>query len=325
MRRRLAALTVVPLLLLGTAACGEDADTGSENGTSPAAGSADVDMGEEIPGLEVTGELGASPEVTLEDPLENTDTVFEVITAGDGAVVEEGRPASLHMQVANGETGEKTVGTYEQGRPLTGVIAKDQIFPAVHEAIVGLPAGSRVAIATTAEDAFGEQAAQYGVKAEEHVIFIVDVMDVPLTGPEGDEADVPEDVPAIEENAEGDVTGFSFDQAAKPSGELRVTPVIEGDGEPVEAGDSVTFDYLGQIYGTDTVFDESYTTAPRTFQVGAGQLIKGWDEGLVGVKTGSRVIIEAPPEFGYGKQGNPQAKIKGTDTLIFVVDVLGVS
>lgn len=325
MRRRLAALTVVPLLLLGTAACGEDADTGSEGGSSAASGSGEVDMGEEIPGLEVSGELGESPEVSLADPLENTDTVFEVITAGEGAVVEEGRPASLHMQVANGETGEKTVGTYEQGRPLTGTIAEDQIFPAVHDAIVGLPSGSRVAIATTAEDAFGEQAAQYGVKADEHVLFIVDVMDVPLTAPEGEKVDVPAGVPTIEENADGDVTGFNFDEASKPTDELQVIPVIEGEGEPVEAGDSVTFDYLGQIYGTETVFDESYTTAPRTFQVGAGQLIKGWDEGLVGVKTGSRVIIVAPPEFGYGKQGNPQAKIKGTDTLIFVVDVLGVS
>ena len=103
-----------------------------------------------------------------------------------------------------------------------------------------------------------------------------------------------------------------------------MVPLIEGEGEPVQAGDSVTFDYLGQVYGTETIFDESYTTAPRTFTVGEGSLIKAWDEGLVGVEAGSRVMIIAPPEYGYGENGNPQAKIKGTDTLVFVVDVLGV-
>ena len=150
-------------------------------------------------------------------------------------------------------------------------------------------------------------------------------MSVPLDGPEGDEAEVPSDAPTIQENAQGEVTGFTFENAPKkPSAKLQVIPVIEGEGDAIESGDAVTFDYLGQIYGTKTVFDESFSGSPTTFQVGVGSLIKGWDEGLIGVKAGSRVIIVAPPEYGYGKAGNPQAKIKGTDTLVFVVDVLGV-
>jgi peptidylprolyl isomerase len=236
-------------------------------------------------------------------------------------------PASLHIQVYNGKSGEKSVGTYEQGTPLTGTMAEGQIFPAVLDAVVGLPVGSRVAVAATPEDAFGPQGAQqYGIGADENVLFVVDVMSVPLTAPEGEKADLPEDLPTIKEDGEGNVTKFTFENAPeKPSDELQVIPVIEGEGEPVKAGDSVTFDYLGQIYGTDTIFDQSYTDAPRTFTVGTGNLIKGWDEGLVGVKAGSRVMIIAPPEYGYGESGNPQAKIKGTDTLVFVVDVLGVS
>jgi peptidylprolyl isomerase len=197
----------------------------------------------------------------------------------------------------------------------------------VVEGVVGQPVGSRVVVAATPEDAFGAQGAQqYGIAADETVVFVIDVMSVPLEGPEGIEAEVPKDAPDVVEDAEGNVTGLSFEDAAKkPSDELQVIPLIEGEGEPVEAGDSVTFDYLGQIYGTDTVFDESYSTAPRTFSVGTGSLIKAWDEGLIGVKTGSRVLIIAPPEYGYGPQGNPQAGIKGDDTLAFVVDVLGVS
>lgn len=314
MRRRIAALSVVPLLLLGATACGEE--------TEPST----TASGEEIPGLEVSGDFGKAPEVTLEEPLTNTETASEVIIEGDGAEVEEGHTASLHIQVLSGKDGEMKIGTYEQGTPLTGVMSAGQIFPAVLDSVVGLQVGSRVAISATPEEAFGETGAeQYGLSPDDNVIFVVDVMSVPLDGPEGDEAEVPSDAPTIQENAQGEVTGFTFENAPKkPSAKLQVIPVIEGEGDAIESGDAVTFDYLGQIYGTKTVFDESFSGSPTTFQVGVGSLIKGWDEGLIGVKAGSRVIIVAPPEYGYGKAGNPQAKIKGTDTLVFVVDVLGV-
>ncbi len=321
MRRRLVALTVVPLLLFGAAACGDDSGDDGSSGSSSSTGA-----GGKIPGLTVEGKFGEEPKVTLDGKLDNTDVEAEELVAGDGAKVEEGRPASLHILVVNGETGKKTVGTYEQGTPLTATMAQGQIFPAVLDSVVGEPVGSRVAVASPPEDAFGAQGAQqYGVKPGENVLFIVDVMSVPLTAPEGEKAELPKDAPTIVDDGEGGVSKFTFENAPKkPADKLQVIPVIEGDGEPVEAGDSVTFDYLGQIYGTNTIFDQSFTDAPRTFTVGAGQLIKGWDEGLVGVKAGSRVMIIAPPEYGYGKSGNPQAKIKGTDTLVFVVDVLGV-
>ncbi|HEX6249523.1 MAG TPA: FKBP-type peptidyl-prolyl cis-trans isomerase [Nocardioidaceae bacterium] len=311
-RRRLVALTVVPLLLLSAAACGEESDSAS---------------GEAIPGLEVSGEFGEAPEVSLEDPLENTEVVSEVIIEGDGTEVVEGKTASLHIQVVNGSDGKKTVGTYEQGAPMTGVMSAGQMFPAVLDGVVGEQVGSRVAVASPPAEAFGEQGAeQYGVTPDDNVLFVVDIMSVPLEGPEGEAAELPADAPTIVENDAGDVEKFTFENAPKkPADKLQVIPVVEGEGDAVEAGDAVTFDYLGQVYGTQNIFDQSYTDAPRTFTVGTGNLIKGWDEGLVGVKAGSRVMIIAPPEFGYGEAGNPQAKIKGTDTLVFVVDVLGVS
>lgn len=315
MRRRLVALSVVPLLLFGASACG------GASGEGPGSGS-----DEQIAGLEVSGEFGEQPKVTVDTPLKVETTESAVITEGDGEEVVEGAPASLHLQVVNGTTGKPTVGTYEQGTPLTGAMSAGEIFPAVLDAVVGQAAGTRLAVASTPADAFGEQGAQqYGIAPKDPVVFVVDIMSVPMSGPEGEEVPLPDNLPKIEENAQGEVTGFTFEGApSKPSGKLQVVPVIEGEGEPVKAGDSVTFDYLGQVYGTETIFDESYSSAPRTFTVGEGSLIKAWDEGLVGVKTGSRVMIIAPPEFGYGAEGNPQAKIKGTDTLVFVVDVLGV-
>ena len=82
-------------------------------------------------------------------------------------------------------------------------------------------------------------------------------------------------------------------------------------------------DYLGQVYDGDKPFDESYTKDPFSTGIGIGAVVKGWDDGLVGQTVGSRVILAIPPNLGYGEAGNPDAGIAGTDTLYFVVDILG--
>lgn len=109
----------------------------------------------------------------------------------------------------------------------------------------------------------------------------------------------------------------------KPGATVQSAVLKEGDGPKVAKGDLLVADYLGQVYGTSKVFDNSYDRGqPAGFQIGVGQVIKGWDKTLVGVKAGSRVLMVIPPADGYGAQGNPQAGIKGTDSLIFVVDVI---
>jgi peptidylprolyl isomerase len=101
------------------------------------------------------------------------------------------------------------------------------------------------------------------------------------------------------------------------------TVLHEGTGKPVQKGDLLVADYLGQVW-KGSVFDNSYDRKqPAGFVIGAGKVIPGWDEVLVGVKAGSRVLMSVPPAKGYGTTGNAQAGIKGTDTLVFVVDVIG--
>jgi peptidylprolyl isomerase len=103
-----------------------------------------------------------------------------------------------------------------------------------------------------------------------------------------------------------------------------VTEVVkEGDGPEVKKGELLTANYLGQIWRDGKVFDNSYDRgAPASFPIGIGGVIAGWDEGLVGKKIGSRVVMSIPPDKGYKEQGNEQAGIKGDDTLIFVVDLV---
>jgi peptidylprolyl isomerase len=324
-RRRLVALTVVPLMLLGAAACGEDGGDSGGDGSS----SSDTAASGSLDGVEVSGEFGKEPDVTIDSPLEVDASESSVVTEGDGADVVSGKQASLHVYVANGRTGKKAAATYG-GPPQVFPMAEGQIWQGVLDAVVGESTGSRVVIAATPEDAFGDTGAeQYGLKPSDDVVFVVDVMGVEpadvLDGPEGKQVDPPKDLPTVKTNGAGDVTGLGFGDAPKqPPKTLQVIPLVEGEGDPVEAGDLVTFDYHGQVYGTDTVFDESFTSEPRTFSVGVGGLIKAWDEGLVGVNRGSRVMIIAPPDMAYGAQGSPP-KIPGDATLVFVVDILGVS
>ena len=106
-----------------------------------------------------------------------------------------------------------------------------------------------------------------------------------------------------------------------------VTEVLkEGDGPEVKKGELLTANYLGQIWRDGKVFDNSYDRgAPSSFPIGVGGVISGWDEGLVGKKIGSRVMLSIPSDKGYKSTGNQQAGIKGDDTLIFVVDLVGAS
>lgn len=107
--------------------------------------------------------------------------------------------------------------------------------------------------------------------------------------------------------------------------QLVVEVLEEGDGAVVEAGDTVLCDYLGQVWD-GKVFDNSYDRGqPLEFQVGVGMVIAGWDQGLVGQKVGSRVILSIPSDLGYGDRGVPQAGIRGGDTLVFVTDIVGIA
>ncbi|MGA5625612.1 MULTISPECIES: FKBP-type peptidyl-prolyl cis-trans isomerase [unclassified Streptomyces] len=107
-----------------------------------------------------------------------------------------------------------------------------------------------------------------------------------------------------------------------PSKDLAVKTVIAGGGRTIAENDFIVAHYLGQVWSTAKVFDNSYDRKePLAIQLAQGTIIDGWRYGLVGKKTGSRVQMAIPPTWGYGEQGNAQAGIKGTDTLVFVVDV----
>ncbi|WP_346009806.1 FKBP-type peptidyl-prolyl cis-trans isomerase [Streptomyces sp. SID1328] len=108
----------------------------------------------------------------------------------------------------------------------------------------------------------------------------------------------------------------------EPSKDLAVRTVIAGNGRTVAENDFIKANYLGQIWSSGKVFDNSYDRNPLVLQLAQGSIIDGWRYALTGKKIGSRVEIAVPPTWGYGPSGNEQAGIKGTDTLVFVIDLL---
>ncbi|GAA2413502.1 FKBP-type peptidyl-prolyl cis-trans isomerase [Streptomyces coeruleofuscus] len=124
-------------------------------------------------------------------------------------------------------------------------------------------------------------------------------------------------------------SGTKFDEkptiakgSGEPSKQLAVKTLVAGSGKAIAENDFVVANYLGQVWNTAKVFDNSYDRKARlAIQLTQGQIIDGWRYALAGKKAGSRVEMAVPPTWGYGSQGNPQAGIKGTDTLVFVVDV----
>lgn len=98
--------------------------------------------------------------------------------------------------------------------------------------------------------------------------------------------------------------------------------IASGAGQPAEPGDTLTVHYTGEL--TDgTVFDSSRTRGtPFTFTLGAGQVIQGWDQGLVGATKGERILLAIPPAMGYGAQAN--GPIPANSTLIFDVEIVDI-
>jgi peptidylprolyl isomerase len=111
-----------------------------------------------------------------------------------------------------------------------------------------------------------------------------------------------------------------------PPANLTTKVLIKGTGPAVADGNTVVVQYVGAIWRNGDQFDSSWKRSqPFGFAIGASpsQVIAGWDKGLAGQTVGSRVMLVIPPADGYGKAGSPQAHIKPTDTLVFVVDILG--
>ncbi len=118
-------------------------------------------------------------------------------------------------------------------------------------------------------------------------------------------------------------------QIDRPEGpapsDLEKTDISVGDGQEAKTGDTVSVHYVGVSHSTGDQFDASWDRGePLRFGLGAGQVIPGWDQGVAGMKVGGRRRLVIPPHLAYGERG-AGGVIKPNETLIFVVDLIGVN
>lgn len=123
------------------------------------------------------------------------------------------------------------------------------------------------------------------------------------------------------QNSSNVANSISMSSTTTPSG-LKIADTVIGTGTAVKSGDTVTIHYKGTLLD-GTKFDSSYDrNQPFSTRIGVGQVIKGWDEGIVGMQVGGKRTLTIPPELGYGPNGT--GPIPGNSTLIFETELLAI-
>lgn len=201
----------------------------------------------------------------------------------------------------------------------------------LQKALTGERVGARVLAVLPPKYGYGPQGnSQIGVKPGDTLVWVVDLLNAFPANASASGKHLSNGgggLPLVSVGA-GGVPQVSVPKTAPP-GKLVVKTLIRGTGAPVKANQSIVVRYVGSIWRTRKVFNSNWPTAtqptvpPSVFTL--GQLIPAWNTGLVGVPTGSRVMLVVPPSQGYGKKGSSRAGITGTDTLVFVLDVLATA
>jgi FKBP-type peptidyl-prolyl cis-trans isomerase len=277
------------------------------------------------PSIAVSGAFGTKPTVTIPNIDPPASLQVHQLISGHGALVAKGdlAVADLTAYTWNG-TATKKISQLSTGQPEPLTVGST--VSGLDKSLEGSRAGSRLLITIPPKDGFGSSGnSQLGVTGKDTLLFVVDVLgSYPKTASAHgtQEAVTGTGLPAIGTSSPGTAPPVHIPQTGAPA-TLQSQTLIQGTGPVVKKGLLVAH-YEGLIWRTGKVFDSSWQRGvPAGFQIGSGQVIKGWDDSLVGKRVGSRVLLVVPPADGYGKQGSASAGIKATDTLVFVVDILG--
>ena len=259
--------------------------------------------------VEVSGAIGEKPSLAFDPAFVGSKDEFRVIEVGTGPAVTTGERVTVNYVAVGGSDGVELDTTWGK-TPQKISVGTNAVLPVIDEAIIGQPVGTRVLVSSDSTEANGQW-----------ILFVFDIVDAKAipTAAEGETIAPLPNLPLV-------TVDNGIPTIAKPTGDAPTTLVVEqlvkGTGPVVAAGQTVTMQYTGIIWASGTVFDSSWSSAAVDFPVGQGQVIAGFDEGIVGQTVGSRILIVIPPDKGYGTEGNTQAGITGTDTLVFVVDLL---
>lgn len=271
----------------------------------------------------VSTDTSAKPTVKVATPFTIKKTADSTVTKGPGDALASGQTITFDYVLVDGRTGKEVQTSYGKS-PASLVLDAQKTNKQLVTALTGETVGSRVLVAIAPKDGLAKKITAKGVKKDDALLFVIDVKSVrtPLTRATGDAVTPPAGLPTVALAADGKPTITVPSGVAAPTA-LVVQPLIKGSGPVVQAGQTISVNYTEMIYGTGTALESSWDRGqPADLVIGKGQILPGLDEGLVGQTVGSQVLLVIPPDKGYGSQGQASAGIKGTDTLVFVVDIL---
>ena len=314
--RRIAALLLLPLLAAGVlAGCGGGSPASTGTGS-----------------VTVSGTFGQTPVIKIPAAKAGHALAVKTLIQGTGPVLHTTDTflSNYAIYLWSGTAHRLVQSTFgSTAHPGSGPqLLSGQLLPGLEKALVGQKMGSRVLAVIPPKDGFGSRGnPQVGIKGTDTLVFVVDLIknfagNASATGtPVSDGGKGLPTVTAVT----GSAPTIKM-PASTPPTTLVTKTLLQGNGPVVIKGQTVVVQYVGATWATGKVFDASWNRSqPFGFTIGAtpSKVIPGWDQGLTGQRVGSRVMLVIPPAEGYGKTGNPQAGIKGTDTLVFVVDILG--
>jgi peptidylprolyl isomerase len=268
------------------------------------------------------------PTVDVPVPFSVAKTTKRILKDGTGKAVATGQRLTIDYVGVNGKDGKTFDTSFGKPNPVTFTLGDKNLIKGMVTGLAGVKVGSRVLLAIPSVDGYGTAGApDAGIGPTDTLLFVVDVKSAttPLTRAAGTAVAPKAGLPTVAlDSATGKPT-ITVPKSAAPTS-LVVQPLITGKGAKVVKGQTITVHYTGVIWASGKEFDSSWTTgAAASFAIGTGNVIPGWDKGLVGQTIGSQVLLAIPPVDGYGAAGEPNAGISGTDTLVFVVDILAAS
>jgi FKBP-type peptidyl-prolyl cis-trans isomerase len=328
-RRRVAALAITSLLAAGViAGCGSSSSSSAAAGSKASASSSASSSADTYTSVTATGAFGKAPTVTIPAAAGSGALYTKTLIQGSGPKLTSSQSllGDFVLYDWSGKTHKLIGSTFSDGVP---TLFTGSLLPGLEKALEGQQVGSRVLAVIPPADAFGTAGnSQIGVGPKDTVVFVIDMVksfDNSAGVPGTQTSNGGGTLPTVTAGAAGKGPTITIPSTAA-SKTLQVKTLIKGTGAVVKKGQYIVVQYTGVNYRTKKVFDSSWSrSAPFATVIGEGQVIPGWDTGLVGQTVGSRVLLVIPPVDGYGKTGSSAAGIKGTDTLVFAVDIISAS
>jgi peptidylprolyl isomerase len=259
----------------------------------------------------------ASPPAVSGTPTTLADGLqYIIVTPGAGNPVAIGDAATVQYSGWLQDTGALFDSSYNHGQPFPFVLGAGNVIKGWDEGVAGMLPGETRRLIIPPALAYGDTGQPPKIPAGATLIFDITLQSVATPTPFGQ---TPAPTPPASPPT---ITGTS---TTLPDG-LQYTIFQDGTGDTVAAsGDSVTVNYTGWLQDTGKLFDSSLNPGRQPFSVtlGVGKVIKGWDEGLVGMKIGEMRRLTVPPALGYG--ANAQGPIPANSTLIFDVELLSAT